>query len=45
MKRSLTSSLLVFLLTALVGTALNARAEAKTDQPVDAHATAVYWAS
>lgn len=44
MKRSLTASVLVFVVSALIGTALNARAEAKgTD--VKAHDVAsVYWA-
>lgn len=44
MKRSITSSVLVFILTALVGTALNVHAEAKADKPADAR-TVTYWAS
>ncbi len=42
MKRSLISSAVVFVITALVGTALNAHANAAAKQP--ANVTTVYWA-
>lgn len=42
MKRQLTASAIVFVITALVGTALNARANAKGAEPQAA--TTVYWA-
>jgi len=43
MKSSLTSAAIVFVLTALLGTALNARANAKGAEPAPQTAT-VYWA-
>ena len=43
MKSSLTSAAIVFVLTALLGTALNARANAKGAEPSPQTAT-VYWA-
>lgn len=45
MKRSITSSVLVFLITALVGTALTAHADAKgATQPAQQASGAIYWA-
>lgn len=46
MKRSITSSVLVFVISALIGTALNARAEAKgADQDCGEtpDVASVYW--
>lgn len=44
MKRSLIASVLVFVASALVGTALNARAEAKGTDAKAQDVTSIYWA-